>query len=205
MPKTVALVALQSALADATDETMVTVLEARRYAHRFAKTRQEIRNLPGRELGIDRLRDLTHELRAFANGPASPTAIAHDALALLTEARSRTQRARRSWGLMYGIPGDGLVALDRCPLTGASCFGIAFIRLLSDERLFSAANVLSVSGNRGLVLLKFHDGRDAKFRIGLPPGPDFDGAQAIARWRTIEVQRLRPLFNLLRNNAEGRP
>jgi len=198
------LVEAQAELADAIGESMNTMLEVRRYAKKLAETRQELKNMPVRELGWDWFRARTAEFRQTANGPGSPTAIVHDAIALLTDAPTRRLSAIRSWAEMYAVPaGDDLRALDACPVTGAPCFGAAFMRVLTDKALFDQTRVITVVGDRGVALIEFTDGRDARFRAGMPLGPAFRPGRGIQRLRSIEVPKLRRLFNLLA--AETRP
>jgi len=144
------LVEVQTTLADATGETLVTMLEVRRFNYRFGEAKRELRNLPIKERGPDWVRARIADFRQTAGGPTSPTALVHDVVALLTEARSRRIAAERGWAILFALPAcDRLIALDCCPRTGAQTFGQALIKLLYDEQLFNAAGTLSICGNKG--------------------------------------------------------
>ena len=190
--KAVALHEFQADLARSVGEPVNTLHEIRRFNKRLAETRHELKNMPVRELGWDWFRARTAEFRQTAGGPCSPTAIVHDALALLTDAPSRRLTATRSWALMFAVPaGDELRALPACPVTNTLCFGAAFMRVLTDEGLFHQARVITVVGDRGVALIEFTDGRDARFRAGMPLGPCFAPGRSIANLRSIEVDKLR--------------
>jgi len=200
---TVTLLKVQAELANALRETPVTVWEARRFNKRVVEVaKQELRNLPVNERGMDWVRARISELRKSADGPASLTAIAHDLVALLTEGKSAQLRARRAWAMMFALPAvpDGLQALDRCPFSHQTCLGSAIIRLLSDKALFDRARTLSICGNRGISLVEFVDG-DAAYRVGIGVGPAFDLAPTVGRWRKVDVAQLRPLHDLLKAAA----
>jgi hypothetical protein len=207
MPKVITTLGeTHEALADAIGEPLLALKEIHRHTNQVAEaTRREITKL-SRERGTPWVHEQIRAFRQFAGGPCSPTAIAHDVLALLTDG-PRWLAALRGWHVMFASAADdGLCVLDRCPITHEPCFGLAFIRVLSDAELFSAATNLVVCGNRGLGLIEFGGASVATFRVSLPPEPPFEPAQAIGRWRSIKVEQLqvlRPLFSRAKDAARA--
>jgi hypothetical protein len=110
--------------------------------------------------------------------------------ALMTDAGSRKAASERAWALLAApLEGGGV-----CAVTDAETFGVAFVRLLTNETLFQHAREVWVAGDQGLAVIEFTDGSKSRFKA---TGSDFEPDRAIVRARSLEIARLRPVFDAL--------
>jgi hypothetical protein len=213
MPSVIKVADVQALFSVITGEPMGSVVEQRRYSRRELEKLAELYeaeatdaeiagNLPVQEKGeafaIAMMREFQRHPGDGYTDAYYPAAFAYDLVGLLTDAPSRRLSTARAWGLMVAPPVDAeACALDQCPITHAACFGAAVIRLLTDADVFADAREISVVGDRGTAVIEFSGDRYARFRVGLPLGPAFAPGRGIKRLRSIEVPKLRPIFDLL--------
>jgi hypothetical protein len=111
---------------------------------------------------------------------------------MMTEAPSRKAASRRAFAIHFAPFMDGVG--NACPVTGEEFFGGAFVRLLTDETVFARAREITVAGDQGVATIQWRDGQVSRFEA---VGPDFDADQVLVSWRSLSVERLRPVFDRL--------
>jgi hypothetical protein len=202
MPKVADVQALFAVVAC---EPMGHILEMRRAGRRVREKLADVsemellQHLPVREKGVACARAMVREFRRKPGDDPSaynPSMFVYDLIGMLTDADSRAASARRAWGLCFALPVDGDV--DR--VTGSAFLSAALVRLLTDEAIFAEGRQITVLGDQGAALIEWTGERVSRFRA---TGPEFNPARAIVRARSIEVPKLRKIFDVLAEAKNG--